>query len=65
LDVKQANVVAQKYLGHLMEDRSLRGVRLEEVELTDDFRLAGQLEHQGIAVMNFNHIRAASWFQGP
>ncbi|MGI9104680.1 MAG: PIN domain-containing protein [Pyrinomonadaceae bacterium] len=29
--------------------------------LTDDFRLAGQLEKQGIDVINFNHIRTMNW----
>lgn len=29
--------------------------------LTDDFRLAQLLEHQGAAVLNFNHIRGLIW----
>jgi rRNA-processing protein FCF1 len=29
--------------------------------LTDDFRLAGQLEKLGIDVINFNHIRTLNW----
>lgn len=29
--------------------------------LTDDFRLAGYLDSQGIDVINFNHIRTLNW----
>ncbi len=29
--------------------------------LTDDFRLAGLLDSQGIDVINFNHIRTMNW----
>jgi rRNA-processing protein FCF1 len=29
--------------------------------LTDDFRLAGHLEKQGIDAINFNHIRTMNW----
>ncbi|HUY92680.1 MAG TPA: PIN domain-containing protein [Pirellulales bacterium] len=29
--------------------------------LTDDFKLAQLLEHRGLAVLNFNHIRAFAW----
>lgn len=29
--------------------------------LTDDFRLVGQLEKQGIDVINFNHLRRINW----
>lgn len=29
--------------------------------LTDDFRLVGHLEKQGVDVINFNHIRTINW----
>lgn len=29
--------------------------------LTDDFRLVGHLEKQGIDVINFNHVRTMNW----
>lgn len=35
--------------------------RNQYLVLTDDFRLAGHLDSQGIDVINFNHIRPMNW----
>jgi rRNA-processing protein FCF1 len=35
--------------------------RNQYLVLTDDFRLAGHLESQGIDVINFNHVRTMNW----
>ncbi|MDT7541223.1 MAG: hypothetical protein QOE33_1127 [Acidobacteriota bacterium] len=35
--------------------------RNQYLVLTDDFRLAGHLDSQGIDVINFNHIRTMNW----
>jgi rRNA-processing protein FCF1 len=35
--------------------------RNQYLVLTDDFRLAGHLDSQGIDVINFNHIRPINW----
>ena len=36
-------------------------VKGQYLVLTDDFRLSNYLGKQGIDVLNFNHLRFASW----
>jgi len=40
----------------------VRSAKGKFLVLTDDFRLAGYLEHQGIDVVNFNHLRMPYFF---